>query len=92
MNKKTILIAFVAVCILLILVVVSKNKKNVVNREENVLRSDMTINEVEGNYILYNKDGEEIVTAGDKGAFEIYLRNKDYNPQIPIKESKIEDE
>ena len=93
-RKKLVVFIFLFVLVfgvILIPYLIKKNKNLEKNESANItLESHYGVEEENGEYVLYNEYGDEIVRSEDRGALEIYIRDPDYNPQIPIKESGLE--
>lgn len=83
MDKKKIIIAVVLILVIIIILIFiksSKNNKEVIKNVNNK-KLENTIIEIgeEGEYILYDSNGNEVARDEDKYMLQKYIDNPNYN-------------
>lgn len=89
-NKlKIIIVAVIILIVIIFIVVFNKNDKSNIlsNNIENI--KSQTVQEDEGNFILYDEYGNQKASGNIKESFEIYEQDNDYEEKLPLEESGI---
>ena len=85
-RKKLVVLIFLFMLVFMVkytyYMIKTQKKNESVNNM--TLESHYDVEEENGEYVLYNEYGDEIVRSEDRGALEIYIIDPDYNPQIPV--------
>lgn len=81
--KKRIVFGIVIVFIIVIIIMIGSNKRNNSQEleENNSKNSTYEMTEHNGNYVVYNRETNEVlVEIDDEGLAKYYMMHPDYNP------------
>lgn len=81
MNKKYVIFTIIFLCILIsFYIIFHKNKNNEVNNID--IPMNYIQNEITGEYIIYDKNGNVKTRVSDDVGLDFYLKNPEYDPKI----------
>ena len=80
-NKKIVSIIALVILIIIVLIVISniRDKKSILENTDN--EKDIYINEITGEYIIYDNNGLELTRTMDEEKLDLLIDNPRYNPK-----------